>query len=319
MADVSIPARIERRLPEFAPGATLARTWPLAGGISANMVAFKLRLPDGQGKTLIARQPSTNKFQIDPKVAAEEFRVLTAVYAAGIPAPKPVYLDAPTGDAPEPFFIVEYIEGRPEVDPQDSDAYLDRYARRLASIHQMELGQSELDFLPRQDHGFGPRPVALNDSLREGEIRDALESVGSAPRTATVLRHGDFWPGNVLWRDGEIVGIVDWEEALLGEPLADLAICRLDLWWVLGRDAALDFTRRYQALTGIDLKGLPYWDLCASLRPITNLHEWAPSYPDLGRPDITVATMTRDHQAFADEALRGMAGPPMRVSGSLPE
>jgi aminoglycoside phosphotransferase (APT) family kinase protein len=35
--------------------------------------------------------------------------------------------------------------------------------------------------------------------------------------------HGDYWPGNVLWRDGRLVGVIGWEEAAFGDPLADLA------------------------------------------------------------------------------------------------
>jgi aminoglycoside phosphotransferase (APT) family kinase protein len=38
-----------------------------------------------------------------------------------------------------------------------------------------------------------------------------------------VLLHGDFWPGNALWRDGALVAILDWEDAAIGDPLADVA------------------------------------------------------------------------------------------------
>ena len=27
-----------------------------------------------------------------------------------------------------------------------------------------------------------------------------------------VLLHGDFWPGNILWRDGRLVAVIDWEK-----------------------------------------------------------------------------------------------------------
>ncbi|MGV3616749.1 MAG: phosphotransferase family protein [Fimbriimonas sp.] len=304
MDDAFLSAHIERRIPDFAPGATFVRAWPLRGGISAKMVAFELRLADGAVTTLVARQPSLAKFDANSEVAAEEFRVLTAVHAAGVRTPRPLYLSPPSVGAPQPFFVVEYVQGRPEVDPPDPGDYLDRYAKQLAAIHQVDLTRYDLAFLPRQDRGYGLGGETRNEALRESAIRDALASI--PPIVASnppVLRHGDFWPGNVLWHEGEIVGVVDWEDALVGEPLADLAICRLDLWWVLGREAAFDFTRRYQALTRIDLKDLPYWDLCASLRPISNLSEWAASYPDLGRPDITEATMARDHQEFVAQAL----------------
>ncbi len=35
--------------------------------------------------------------------------------------------------------------------------------------------------------------------------------------------HGDFYAGNVLVRDGHIVGLLDWDEAFLGPPERELA------------------------------------------------------------------------------------------------
>jgi aminoglycoside phosphotransferase (APT) family kinase protein len=34
--------------------------------------------------------------------------------------------------------------------------------------------------------------------------------------------HGDYRLGNLLASDGEIAGVLDWEMATLGDPLADL-------------------------------------------------------------------------------------------------
>ena len=45
-------------------------------------------------------------------------------------------------------------------------------------------------------------------------IRDALEAVWPlGSRNADKLMHGDYWPGNTLWKDGRLVGIIDWEDA----------------------------------------------------------------------------------------------------------
>src|SRR5207245_5037921 len=102
-----------------------------------------------------------------------------------------------------------------------------------------------------------------------------------------VLLHGDFWPGNIIWRDGRIAAVIDWEEAELGDRLSDVAITRLDILWAFGVDAMHDFTARYRAMTSVDLVNLPYWDLYAALRPVSNIAEWAAVYPDLGSTDIT--------------------------------
>ena len=72
-----------------------------------------------------------------------------------------------------------------------------------------------------------------------------------------MLVHGDYWPGNILWRDGRIVAVVDWEDAAVGEPLADLANCRLEILWSFGIEAMNDFTDDYRSLMTVDFTNLP--------------------------------------------------------------
>ena len=40
--------------------------------------------------------------------------------------------------------------------------------------------------------------------------------------------HGDFWNENLVQRDGELVGVLDWEECAVGDPAIDLA----GLWYL---------------------------------------------------------------------------------------
>jgi aminoglycoside phosphotransferase (APT) family kinase protein len=296
--------RIERCLPGFAPSSNLLRSWRLEGGISAQMTGFEIEQADGTKKKFIARQPNDYVYKSNPDAASDEFRVLHSLRAAGLPVQTPYSLEPASADVSQPFFIIEYIEGAPDIAPQDVEAYLGKYCEQLVQIHSVDLAKLDHSLLRIQGPGYGRKPEVPNNALREADIWDAVQSVAPKVRSnPPVLRHGDFWPGNVLWRAGEIVAVIDWEECLIGEPLADLAICRLDLWWILGEQAAMEFTDRYRAALNFDLTDLPYWDLCASLRPISNIHEWAPSYPELGRTDITAATMSRDHRDFVAQAL----------------
>jgi aminoglycoside phosphotransferase (APT) family kinase protein len=303
MNPTSLEQQILRYL-EASGGGRLVRSWSLDGGISTSMTAFEVELPNGRRRKLIARRPGSYRLRQNPDAAAAEFRVLRTLWEAGLPVPEALSLEPGADETPEPCLILEYVEGRVELDPEDAEGYLRRYAGQLARIHQLDLSKADLGFLEVQTRGYRKRREVSNDSLRETEIRDALDRAGPPPRSnPPVLCHGDFWPGNVLWREGEIAAVIDWEECLIGEPLADLAICRLDLWWILGEAAAAYFTDRYQSRMSLDLGGLPYWDLCASLRPIAGIEEWAAAYPPLGRADVTAETMRRDHQAFVDQAL----------------
>ena len=114
-----------------------------------------------------------------------------------------------------------------------------------------------------------------------------------------MLLHGDFWPGNILWRDGQIVGVIDWEDAALGDPLADIANSRLELLWAFGVEAMQRFTDHYQSLAGIDFANLPYWELYAALRRISQIAEW-------GLDEITEKTMRERLGWFIAQAFMNL-------------
>lgn len=283
------------------PGAKLLRYWPLEGGISCNATAFEFESMDGTKSTRIVRTPSKYRLNIQPNAAQDEFLLLQTLKSEGILVPQPYFhIGKPHG----PAVVIEYVDGAPELNPTNRSLFLKKYAAQLAQIHNFDLSRHDLSFLPKQNRGFDASSGEPNSSLREAEIRDALSTITLGDQTnAPVLRHGDFWPGNVIWNSGEIAAVIDWEECLIGEPLADLAICRLDLLWIFNLEAMEEFTCLYQELMSVDLRDLAYWDLCASLRPIANIEEWAPAYTHLGRPDITEATMREDHQIFVSQAI----------------
>ncbi|MFP6745534.1 MAG: aminoglycoside phosphotransferase family protein, partial [Alphaproteobacteria bacterium] len=120
------------------------------------------------------------------------------------------------------------------------------------------------------------------------------------PRT---LLHGDFWPGNILWKDGQLVAVIDWEDATRGDPLSDLAISRLDLRMIYGVDAMTAFTSRYETAAATDTTALPTWDLYAALRSAPHIDDWGEDWSDLGLDDITVDSMKAAYRSFVEEAF----------------
>lgn len=67
------------------------------------------------------------------------------------------------------------------------------------------------------------------------------------PRTHPL--HGDFYPGNVLVRDGRIVAVLDWDEALISPPEMELAWAACE-WGDVLRRADLARARRFMAVYG---------------------------------------------------------------------
>lgn len=267
--------QFEQLVHRIDPQSKLSRTWQLEGGVSAQVTAVEIERPDGQTKKMIVRRHGDADFNRNPRVAAGEFRLLQILQSVGLAAPKPCYLDQSGEIFSRPYVVIEYVEGEPDFAPSHLADCLLQMATQLAMIHSIDGTKVDLSFLPEVGKGFKERPAKLDESLDEGRIQEALESAWPLSQlNRSVLLHGDFWPGNLLWRDGQLVAIIDWEDAKVGDPLADLGNSRLEVLWAFGIEAMNAFTNRYQSMTTIDFTNLPYWDLCAALRQAPQISEW---------------------------------------------
>lgn len=279
----------------IAADSTLLQVWPLLGGVSAQTTGIELELPDGRRWKLVVREHGAVDRQANPHIARDEFKLLEIVHSHGLLVPEPVYLNE-SGDLFEnPVIVMEFVDGQADFAPADLDQYLVQAAQQLARIHEVD-DQQELEFLPKLGAGFGERPAQLDDSMGEGQIRDTLEALSPLqPVNAPVLLHGDYWPGNLLWKADQLVAVVDWEDAQVGDPLADVANCRLELLWAFGRSAMRQFTAHYEANASIDFSQLPYWDLCMALRPCSRISSW-------GLDAQTEQRMREEHSWFVANA-----------------
>jgi len=316
----------ERLLQRFVPRATLLRAWALSGGFSAHMTALEIEHGAGPGapartQKMIVRRHGAVDLARNPHIAADEFRLLQFLRAAGMPAPEPLFVDESGEIFPTPCIIVAYIEGGPAPALADTSGLLEQLAAQLTTIHQLTSGknassvqrhgakaegvsasgQHDLSFLPEQEQNIAvklrTRPVSQDESSDVRRIRNTLQAVWPLPRrNPAVLLHGDFWPGNTLWRDGRLAAVIDWEDAALGDPLADLAISRLDVLWAFGSDAMVAFTQHYQAMNPLNFTDLPYWDLCAALRQLSAISGW-------GLDAATDRTLRTRLRSFIEQAF----------------
>jgi aminoglycoside phosphotransferase (APT) family kinase protein len=238
----------------------------------------------------------------NPSIAADEFRLLELVQSAGIPVAAPRYVDTSCELFDIPYLVVAFVEGAPEFEPADLSATMRVMAEQLAALHSVDWSPEELDFLPARADAvarrLAARPEHLDEALSEGRIRAALEAAwppSSVNRPA--LLHGDYWPGNLLWRDGQLAAVIDWEDAATGDPLADVGNCRLESLWAFGEDAVSAFTERYRELMPLlDYANLPYWDLYAALQPAGKLAGW-------GLDTGAERRMKEQHRGFVERAL----------------
>jgi aminoglycoside phosphotransferase (APT) family kinase protein len=279
------------------------------------MTAFEIQHPDGEINQIILRRSSLQVLEHNPHAAEDEFMILQLTKSLRLATPTPCYLDQSGTIFSRPYMVIEHVEGTPEFPHVPTADFTFQLAKHLAKIHSADYSNHDLSFLTRAANECVEvaRGLAtdVHFSLDTQHIRDTLKQISPLPeRNASVLLHGDYWPGNILWRDDTIVAVIDWEDAQIGDPLIDFAISRLDILWIFGLDAFQSFTRHYQTLMDIDYRNLPYWDLCAALRLVRligkDLAEWTAFFIPFGRHDITEHTFSQHFRYFVMEALESL-------------
>ncbi|MFJ7365726.1 aminoglycoside phosphotransferase family protein [Peribacillus frigoritolerans] len=294
--------KLEQLVQKFIQGSKLIRAWELNGGISAQVTGLEILQSSGQIVKMIVRQHGDNDLKRNPNVAADEHRLLGILNAAGLPVPMPYYLEKSCEIFPKPCILIEFVEGKSEFTPSNLNAHILQSAINLANIHRIDCADLPLSFLPKLENAYfdmlnNDDGVILDDTLNLNLIRDLLKSSMPLPSmNKEVILHGDYWPGNILWKDGKLVSIIDWEDSGLGEPLTDLANSQLEIFYHFGIQAMNDFTNQYKSMMPeVNFTNLPYWQLFASLRLST--------FPEWGLEKSKENNWRKRHKSFIRQAI----------------
>ncbi|WP_341479977.1 phosphotransferase family protein [Paenibacillus dendrobii] len=284
------------------PGARLLRSVELKGGVSAQVTMLEIEQADGSMKKLVVRQHGAADRTRNQNIARDEYKLLQGLTEAGLPVPQAYAYGDSGGGSAVPYIVTDFVEGQVELAPRDVHDAMHQLANVLTDIHQADWKRRSLVFLPEQTDWCSAklenRPAEPDESLCESRIREVLESAWPLRQAnRDVLLHGDFWPGNVLWSQGRIAAVIDWEDAALGDPLFDLANARLEILWAYGKEAMEEFTQHYISRNPqTDFSGLSHWDLFAALKPASGLSDW-------GLEPETEQNMRQRHRWFTDQAF----------------
>jgi aminoglycoside phosphotransferase (APT) family kinase protein len=222
---------------------------------------------------------------------AQEYAVLRVAHAAGVIAPKPLFLCRDASVMSREFFIMERLPGvaaghrltRDASLVPDSDALVHALGANLARIHAIRPPAAELESLPAPR--ANPALAAIADYRayldRLDDTYPALEwglrwCERRAPASFGVtLIHRDYRTGNYLVNVGRLTGVLDWEFAGWGDPREDLGWFTARCWRFgavereAGGIAAIEpFLRGYESVAGcgVSRSELDYWQVMAHLR-----------------------------------------------------
>jgi aminoglycoside phosphotransferase (APT) family kinase protein len=187
---------------------------------------------DGAGERYVMRLPPPGARIAGPADVVRQGRIMAALHEQGLPVPAvPVICPDPVLDG-RPFILTEVVNG---VRIEDTAG---RYPDRQIAGSAVEVLR-RLHAVPLERTGIGteePQPLEA-EMMRWAWLMERApeELTGRAPVLGgmlaemrpqlrqPVLVHGDFHYGNMLFRDGLVVALLDWEIAQIGQPLLDLA------------------------------------------------------------------------------------------------
>ena len=239
------------------PGADLLNVERLQGGVSAEALRFDLGSANGDINRFVLRLHGAH---YSGHTAALEHRLLQVLHESGVPVPRPLFVDANGSLVGDPFVMIEFNDGTSSIPAKQADHHINQMAEALAAIH--DLPTLELPALPlRTDplaelHQFLPRGHKWARLTAYLDSREDTEYLGEPH-----LLHGDFWPGNLIWKDQSIAAILDWEDAALGDPLSDVACTQLELRYKFGKQSMADLANCYARHRAIEPDRLALWQI----------------------------------------------------------
>jgi aminoglycoside phosphotransferase (APT) family kinase protein len=187
---------------------------------------------DLAGRRAVMRLPPPGARIAGPADIPRQGRLIQALHDRGLPVPAVLCMtDQPAVDG-RPFYLLEAVDGR-------------RIEDVVGTLPDEQIAASAVEVLkqlqrvPVAETGIGGEtPASLEYEIgRWTWLMDRApeELTGLAPAVAELLRratpaerppvlvHADYHYGNMLFRDGRVVALLDWEIAQLGQPLLDLA------------------------------------------------------------------------------------------------
>ncbi len=240
---------------EFGAGASVVSVKRLTGGITSAVHLLTVDDTRGQRHRAVLRRWMQSEHTDGAEWVRREAHILEQLSEKDIPAPRLFRID-PTGSlCGSPALLMSHLPGRMELNPSNSDLWLEQYVAMLVRIHELDLRA------PAAESWLNRDSLVIPTWTTRPELwRDAIALMDEKPpQGERTFIHHDYQHFNLLWQRERISGVVDWVFGSMGSPSMDVGHCRLNLAVLYSPAHARRFLNLYERESGRTVT--PWWDI----------------------------------------------------------
>ena len=235
---------------EAVLGAAITETEELSGGLTSTMLA----LTDATGQRSVLRLMTNEPWRNHgAELTRRERTAQEELASTQVPAPTSIAVDAEGSVAGVSAHLMSRLPGTAtrEVDASTVAAMVEM----LALIHDVKPAEP---FRTYQSWAWEAKWAIPQWTKHPESWQRAFDLLAEgSPSYAPTFLHRDYSHRNLLWRDGEISGVVDWVETSSGPAWLDAGHAATNLALAFGPEPAKAFLAGYAALMAE--KPQKYW------------------------------------------------------------
>jgi len=199
---------------------------------------YKLITPT---KSYVMRRKPPGQLLKSAHAVDREYKVITALHAAGFPAPETFGLCTNEEIVGTWFYIMDCVEGRviwdgtfPDVPTSERARYFDAMNETIAQLHNFDPATIGLADFGKPGNYFARQIARWSQQYTEDEAAGRVPAMDRLvewlpanipPGEETAVVHGDYRCDNMIFHPTEpkVLAVLDWELSTLGHPLADFS------------------------------------------------------------------------------------------------
>lgn len=270
----------------WGSGAVCQSCVPLGGGTNDNVDLVIVQDRAGRSHQVVLRRWAGAGPDRLSRVE-REVNALEALCRREIPAPRLLAYDATGSDAGVACLVMTRMRGSVVLQPSTPTIWAGRLAELQAEIHRLPP-----TLAARTPGWFEMADLAAEyDWISDTGLRRAAVAAARETGLEDAFVHGDYQQFNVLWRRGEVSGVLDWTMTGIGASGIDVGHTRLNLAALYSSELANFYLRAYEraAETVVDPRAELRSFLC-----------WSPRWTEFSIPATYVSELRVDQNQMQD-------------------